>query len=284
MTDTQTVFQRFKEMIQDHKKPNKPTADRPKQYGKCTYCRRSIEIQKEVFDHAIKNVVQSRAMIGNSDISTRHRKVTEVWPYEGNTMKNLESCESFDSEIKVYSHDWKCYTLSMGIRSTYKKEEHINQCTRLLVEIDIPYKKKELLDLKRTAYQWAYYIMTFLCGSYNKGTTVIDHLDMKTAGYYRVTMMHSTRLKQLPLEKEHERIHEMNNVQTGQQGLPLAVRNARMESTGIDAAAQARINHETKEFPQKEIDGKGKSRASPEQEIEPSQSTEPEDDMYVDSE
>lgn len=222
-------------------------------------------------------------MIGNSDISIRYRKVTEVWLYEGNTIKNLKSCESFDSEIKVYLHDWKCYTLSMGIQSTYKKEEHISQCTRLLVEIDIPYKKKELLDLKRTAYQWAYYIMMFLCESYNKGTTVIDHLEMRTAGYYQVTMMHSTQLKELPLEKEHECIHEMNNVQTRQQELPLVVRNTRMESTGIDAAMQARINHKTKEFSQKEIDGKGKSQASPEQEIEPSQSTEPEDDIYIDS-
>ena len=114
---------------------------------KCYYCKKAYEIGRQLYNETIKDITTSDAMAGNTDIKVRHRKAGVYQPQDRH-IRIRHDKEAYKSEIEIYSHDHRCHTLMIGIRSVYKLGSYIGgHCTYIIVEADIPYRKNGPLPL-----------------------------------------------------------------------------------------------------------------------------------------
>lgn len=210
--------QRLDRITEILNQPIVPPSDRHTVVGKCRHCQAAYNIGREAYTYILKRLTRSAAMDGNTDLKVRHRLV-ELYPIMGTGARKYRYKAAYESELDIYSHDHKCYTLMVGLRSIHNRSQCSTLCSHMTVEVDIPYRKEAPIPLKIPAERIAYGLANNLINSVNKGSTALDHWENERAGRFKVTMEYAIFSEEAPIEEGYTRLGITKNNFTAAAGM-----------------------------------------------------------------
>lgn len=252
MSITRTMGQRLERVTEVLNQPIVRPADRNAVGGKCLHCQTAYHISREAYTYILKRLTRSTAMDGNTDLKVRH-KIVDLYPIRGAGARRYNYKVAYESELDVYSHDHKCYTLMIGLRSIQMRDRCNTLCSHMTVEVDIPYRKEAPIPLQGPAERIAYGLANNLINSCNKGSTALDHWENERAGRYKVTMEYAIFSEAIPIEDGYTRLGVTKNNFTAGAAVPAGPSIPNEERPiRIDTATQTRDDHEVQILPEEE--------------------------------
>lgn len=261
MSMTRTMGERMERITGMLQVPIVQPSDTVSHDDRCQHCRTADQIRREAYSYIIHRLITSMAMNGNTDIKVRHKEVA-IWPIRGSNVRKMNWRSGYEDEIDIYSHDHKCYTLLMGIRSIHKVKVHKELCRDMTVEIDIPYSKVLPIPVEQVSYRFAYSLANYLSNSCSKGKTVLDHWENDRAGRYKITLMYCIYTDLIPLEDGYRRLGEARNkLVSAPNALAQQGRSRSAAPIMINVGTQTADRHGTFVLPQGDINPEGRSRS-----------------------
>ena len=145
--------------------------------------------------------------------------------------------EGYEHQIEAYSCNHKCYTLMVGIRSSYCKPKHDRPCGSILVEIDLPFNKEVNIPLAESTYRRALALVEYLASNYHKGQTTLDYWEEPKVGLYKVMYYYKKYREAAPLQQGYQRIINLANSEAKNQVKPIEGLTSRISTTNQTAQA-----------------------------------------------